>query len=910
MPPPQTPDQRALLWTMGAYLGAVLLHVDRVPLWASAVAIGCALWRFAAQRNLVPLPGRWLRSGFVLCMLVAVVVMFRTLNGLAAGSALLVAMGAIKLLETANRRDYFIVIGSALVLLLAACLDRTGLLRVPLYLAQVWLCCSALAIVAQPNSSLDGRSAVLLAGRSLLIATPLALVLFLFFPRLPGAFWVLPKPGAAVTGLSDSMSPGSITQLTDSGEIAFRVWFEDAPPPPHERYWRGPVLHDFDGYTWTRPNGRFYRQEQLEFVGTPYRYRVTLEPHSHPWWFALDLIKESPSRRVLRSYDHLLLTSESVTQPVTYEAVSYTRSRSNDPISILARRFDTQLPAKRNPRSRELATALRAREPSDEAYVRSVLEMFRTGGFEYTLTPPRLDLDSIDDFLFNTREGFCGHYASAFVMLMRAANVPARVVTGYLGGEWNPIGDYFAISQSDAHAWAEVWIDGRGWTRVDPTGVVAPKRLQRGILGMLSNAGSAPARLIHGTPWLAQMGQAWDALNTWWNGEILGFDFGSQLSMLRLLGFDSPGWRQLGWGFAAGLTGWLLWIAWQFGRAPRAAPPDRIARAYARLCKKLARDGLVRPAHQGPIDFAKAIAAVHPEAAVTARPLLEQYARLRFGECQPDLLTTKDFEQRVSRFRVPPRVAFSEDWRTLLRKTPLYQRMPADLRLALEPVMRRFMSRMRFEGCQGLVVTDEMRLIISLHACVLIVKRDPDAYADLRSILIYPTEFVVEEVDEDEAGVVSERTSVLSGQTFDTDKIVLSWRDVVEGGAAGEAYNVVIHELAHYLDHLVGGALTSPTLGHRELQSWHEVMEREYETLCDAVDRGEPTLIDPYGAEDPAEFFAVATETFFEESQDMQRAHPEIYALLRDLYGLDPALWPHGRHAHQEDGADHEEHRH
>jgi Mlc titration factor MtfA (ptsG expression regulator) len=232
---------------------------------------------------------------------------------------------------------------------------------------------------------------------------------------------------------------------------------------------------------------------------------------------------------------------------------------------------------------------------------------------------------------------------------------------------------------------------------------------------------------------------------------------------------------------------------------------------------------------------------------------------------------------------------FPGEWRDLLhRSLPIYGRMPPDLRRRLEPAVRAFLARIEFVGCNGLQVTDEMRLIVAMQACLLTVEEHHlDAYNGLHSVLLYPDEFVVRESDEDDVGVVTEGERVLSGQTFDTARILLSWRDVQESGADGEAYNVVLHEFAHYLDHDVGGSLTE--VGHRD--SWHETLEREYDALCDAIERGEETLIDPYGAEHLAEFFAVATETFFETPRPLHAAHPHLYNELRRFYRLDPASW-------------------
>jgi transglutaminase-like putative cysteine protease len=646
----------ALGWALAAILGALMLHVDHVPLWSSAALVACAAWRFIALKRPLRLPGTLARAFLTLLLIAAVAFQFRTLNGLTAGTALLVAMSAVKLLETYRRRDLYIVVGVALSLLVAACLDRQGMLRAPLYGLHAWVCCAAFAIIGNEGGTLRSREAVSLAGRSIAISVPLALLLFLLFPRMAGGFWSLPPSDRAQSGLSDSMSPGSISELTENDDPAFRVHFIGKAPPREDFYWRGPVLHDFDGYTWRDLPGRWSVRLPVQFLGEPYRYRITLEPHSRNWWFALDTVVQSPHRRVRLTFDNQLLAAQPVTRLVEYEATSYTRTRTSGPIPILAERYDTELPPNRNRRSVQLAREMHAKAGSDPAFVRSVLELFRTGGFEYTLTPPRLDFDSVDDFIFNTRRGFCGHYASAFVTLMRAAGVPSRVVTGYQGAEWNPVGKFFTVRQSDAHAWAEVWVDGRGWTRVDPTAVVAPERLRRGVFELLPNSMSAPRRIMRETAWINTTMLTWDAVNEWWNSRVLKYDLSSQFNLLQGLGFEAPEWKHLGWLLAAGLIGWLLIVGWHVARMGRGAPPDRLARAYLRLCGKLARAGVQREPHQGPLAFAETVQARRPELAAIARSLLARYAELRFGR---DPVTTRapelvDFERAVARLRVRP----------------------------------------------------------------------------------------------------------------------------------------------------------------------------------------------------------------------------------------------------------------
>jgi protein-glutamine gamma-glutamyltransferase len=665
------PALKPLAWSTAAFLGGVLLHFERLPLWATATAILCAAWSLAGHARRVRLPGRSVKVVLALALLAAVVALFHTLNGLQAGTTLLTVMGSVKLLETRTRRDRYILIGAGIYLLLAACLSRQSLLYAPLYAADAWLCCSALLAAAHPDSSLGNRAAVMLAARSLLLALPIGLIGFLFFPRLSGSLWALPDSGAALTGLSDSLTPGAISDLSESSRPAFRVWFDGPAPPPQERYWRGPVLYDFDGATWSRPPPWSFWPEMRRASMRPaqaadsarpsstahrYRYRIALEPSSEPWWLGLDTVVSAPPGARLTA-DHVLVGDGPVTHPITYTAVSDTTMRRARPLTPLTLRRDLWLPPRRNPRSAALARRLRRRAGSDAAFVQAVLDYLRTGGFEYSLTPARLGKNSVDEFLFDTRRGFCGHFASAFVTLMRAGGVPARVVVGYLGGEWNPVGRYLVVRDSDAHAWAEVWLDGRGWTRVDPTAVVAPERLYRNIDSFLPNAASASERLVLEVPWIGAVGNAWDAANAWWSDDVVGFNSRSQLALLKRLGIAAPKMLDLVWLLALSLVVWLAATAWRLGRLPHGARPDRIARSYDRLCRKLARAGVARGADQGPLAYADSIARRRPDLAAIGRVLLARYAELRYGSLASGSRERRlaDFERAVACWRISPR---------------------------------------------------------------------------------------------------------------------------------------------------------------------------------------------------------------------------------------------------------------
>ena len=651
---PEKQDPRALLWATAAFAGGLLPHVDRLPAWVSVAALVLVVWRLAAARRRVPLPGVIARTLLAAAVMIAVLARFHTLNGLPAGTALLALMGGLKLLETHRRRDRFVLVGTGLFLLLAACLDRQGLVRAPLYLGEAWLACAALGVIA--SDGFRGPAAMVLAARTLLLALPLAVLLFLFFPRLAGSFWALPRGDEAVTGLSDTMSPGSIGKLSTSYEVAFRARFEGELPANEERYWRGPVLHYFDGATWSRGSGGGHTRAALEFAGRAYRYRVALEPSRLHWWFALDTPAQSPDPGVTLTRDYELVAARPVSDPISFEALSYTATKAAGPLTEWERIENGAgaLPRGRNPRTLALARDLRARAASDAALVTATLEFLRTGGFVYSLEPERLGAEQVDDFLFRTRTGFCGHYASAFVVLMRAAGVPARVVTGYLGGEWNPSGGYLIVHQSDAHAWAEVWLEGRGWTRVDPTAVVEPERLQRGAFDLLPDAMSASTRLLHGAPWLVHLLQRWDAANAWWNDRVVRFDYDAQIDVLERLGIHAPDARTLGWAFVFVLLTWLGLVAWHLGRSMRPRRPDAVARAYAVLCRKLARTALARAPYQGPLAYAEALRTADPALDQRAHALLAQYAQLRYGVPQPatHARAIQEFASAVRRLRL------------------------------------------------------------------------------------------------------------------------------------------------------------------------------------------------------------------------------------------------------------------
>jgi hypothetical protein len=366
--------------------------------------------------------------------------------------------------------------------------------------------------------------------------------------------------------------------------------------------------------------------------------------------FALDTVDASPRRDVFMSHDRQLSAMDRISESVSYDAVSHLATRSPGELSTLGRRFETMLPTGRNPRAFALAQQLRAGARDDAEYTRVVLDWFRTHGLEYSLEPGVTSLDSVDTTLFDSKLGFCGHFASAYAMMMRAVGVPSRVVTGYLGGEWNPVGGYLIVRQSDAHAWTETWLAGRGWTRIDPTAVVAPERLQQGILELFTDSLPATSIFLRNA-WLNRLNHLWDGANQWWQERVVEFNLRAQFDLLRKLGIDSPEWRHLGWAFAAALLLWIGWVSLSLRRSVARRKPDRLGRAWLRATRRLARVAPPRAAHEGPMDYARRVGASRPELRASVEALATRYARLRFGSPAGNS-EIAEFEREVRRLAV------------------------------------------------------------------------------------------------------------------------------------------------------------------------------------------------------------------------------------------------------------------
>jgi transglutaminase-like putative cysteine protease len=625
-------------WLLAAVVLVVLPHLQRLPWWLTVFAAAAALLALLLLRH----PARQVPRILLLLVTVAggggVLLHYDTLLGKNAGVALLVVMLLLKLLEVRSMRDARLVVFLCYFLVITNFLFSQSLPMVAYMFAATLVITAALAAATAAVASTPPGQHLRLAAVLLAQATPLMLVLFLFFPRIEGPVWGLPQDAwAGMTGLGDSMSPGAISKLAQSDAPAFRARFRGPAPAAEQRYWRGPVLWDTDGRTWSA--GETGLSPQSREPGSPdaaadvFTYSITLEPHSKRWLLALDLPVQLSIPAIL-TQDYQMLSHRPVRSRIRYTAISWSRIDTG-PLSSTLRTAALRLPDGVSPRARNLAHSWRAQSETDAAMVRLALAYFNEQDFIYTLEPPLLGADPVDEFLFSTRRGFCEHYAAAFVVLMRSAGIPARVVTGYQGGEYNPLGDYWLVRQSDAHAWAEVWLPDGGWQRVDPTAAVAPQRIDHALDPAGGLAGAAAGFRVPGNDLLGRglrrMRYLLDAMNNQWHEWVLSYGPQRQLEFLAALGIHRASWKHMALALLLLVGGLLLGTAmWMLQRQP--VPADPVQRAWLQFCKQLARHGLARRPGEGPRDFAHRVGAARPALADRVDTITALYVALRYGK--------------------------------------------------------------------------------------------------------------------------------------------------------------------------------------------------------------------------------------------------------------------------------------
>ena len=646
-------------WTAGIVVGASLPHWTTLPLWVPLLLACCITWRLSAGILGWRLPNTCVRIALALLAFAAVLIEYHTINGLAAGSALLVVMVALKFLESRNDRDQLVLIIIAYFLVFAGLLSERNPLTAGYVIAFVFLTTVGLLQLGRSGPLLPWRTTLRLASRLLVPAAPIMLVLFLLFPRLPGPLWGMPGTfSSGTSGLDEEMSPGDLTELGLSDDVAFRVEFFGRPPTPQHLYWRGPVLANFNGRTWSRdPGMRRRAYDTLSFTGEPIEYRVMLEAHGKRWTFALDMPEEwDSSKNIFMTSDYQLMVrfSDVIRSRFDYRVRSYSNYTAREPLGTAERNAYLRLPPNNNPRSRALAESWTRSTDDPREIIRQGLALFRQEQFFYTLTPPPLGAHAADDFLFTTREGFCEHYASAFAVLMRAAGIPTRIVTGYQGGELNPVGEYFIIRQSDAHAWTELWLKDEGWVRVDPTAAVAPDRIALGSLESSVRDG-AGAQRFGALPWLRDAALVWDALNIYWQTWVLDYGRDGQERLLESLGIEDPDWRTLAAMGSGAMALLLLGLMLHLGRLYRSRRPnDAPARYFDRFCRIARRRITARAPTESAVAFGQRAAAAAPQLAGDIERIVQTYLEARY-EPDPDGSRIRELRRMVHGFRWPRR---------------------------------------------------------------------------------------------------------------------------------------------------------------------------------------------------------------------------------------------------------------
>lgn len=642
-------EARDTLFLLAVVGWTVLPHMGDLPLWCNALTVIVLVWRGLLAVRSAPLPSRWMLAGTLVAALALTLITYRTLLGKEAGITLLVVLVALKTLELRARRDAFVIFFLGFFLVLTHFLTSQSMLVAGAMLVAVWGLLTALMLSHMPVGQPSLRSVSLQSAKLAAMGVPLMVLLFALFPRI-GPLWGLPQDAGAKTGLSGTLELGTIAELAtdDSVAMTLRVT-EGTPPAPSTMYFRGPVLESFDGQQWkvARPGyplGMGVRAG-LETQGAPYEVEITLEPSRLPMLALPDVTTEivTPleSVRALRRDDLSWVTNRPIAERQRFTVRAAARFRHGPATRELSLQDQLELPPGANPRTLAWAAALRRDARYAEADGRTLagvlLQHVRTQGYSYTLAPGFYDEDgsgdAIDEFWLDRKEGFCEHFASAFVVVMRALDVPARLVTGYQGAEPNPVDGTLIVRQSHAHAWAEYWQEGVGWVRADPTAAVAPDRIERdarlrpppglvaGVFGSVS-----PGLMLQARQWM-------DAVNNGWNQWVLNYGRNAQTDLMQRLGFEAPSWEDLALvlvgclsSLSLGGAGWAWWLHRR---------TDPWLAAYGRVRQAVRGLGLDAGDSLPPARLARRLLQRHGPAAAEAAQALIDLEALRYGPDAP-----------------------------------------------------------------------------------------------------------------------------------------------------------------------------------------------------------------------------------------------------------------------------------
>ncbi|WP_418320629.1 transglutaminaseTgpA domain-containing protein [Piscinibacter sakaiensis] len=657
-------ESRDTLFLLAVIAWTVLPHTAQLPLWCSALTAGVLAWRARLAITLAPLPGRWWLVALLLLATVGTFASFGSLLGKQPGVTMAVVLMALKTLELRARRDAFVVFFLGFFLVLTHFLFSQSLLVALAMLVSVWGLLTALVLAHMPVGQPALRQAAGLAARTALWGAPIMALLFVFFPRI-GPLWGVPQDAGGKTGLSSRMQMGSIAELAQDDSVAMRLRFLDGrgAPPPQSQYFRGPVFGRFDGREWRVIGAQLPSvfpsalrpAAELQVDGQPRRYEMTLEPLKLAVLPLLEVAVTPPQidgYAVRQRSDLQWLVERPVFERLRFTAEAYARFRHGPLDPVLGLQEYVELPPGYNPRTLAWAVALRRQPGLAEAdattLAQAVLQHIGSAGFSYTLAPGIYGetdpYGAIDEFWLDRREGFCEHFAAAFVVVMRALDIPARIVTGYQGIDPFPIDGYYTVRQSAAHAWAEYWVAGRGWLRADPTAAVAPERI-RGNLLLRPTPGLVAETWGRVSPaFLGGLRDFWDAANNRWNQWVLSYTRGHQIGLLKAIGLDAATWQDLALLLIGSLSGLALavatWAWWDHARV------DPWQRQRELLRRRLVSLGIESAPHEPPRALAARVRQRLGEQGFVLAELLEQLDLQHYGPAarsRPDSGLTRRF---------------------------------------------------------------------------------------------------------------------------------------------------------------------------------------------------------------------------------------------------------------------------
>lgn len=671
MKPDQQVPRNALVWITLSLFTLVAPHAERIPLWVLAVYVFAAIWRIMVYQGRWSFPGRWVKVCLIVSSFAGIYLSYGSLLGLEPTVALLLTAFALKLIELTRRQDGYVLLFLGYFICITEFLFSQDLPIVLYSLLNVMLVTTGLVAMHRPGEHQFNRKTIRLAATMLLQAAPLMLVLFFLFPRI-GPLWSVPvKSHTAKTGVSDFMKPGDISSLSKSDDVAFRVQFEGDIPNSADLYWRGLVLSAVDEGAWR--SLRYWdipaqerRPQPVVPVGEPISYRVIMEPTQQNWLYSLRYAR-STSPGIMTGSDYALFSPTVIEDERQYLLQTWPDAALEETLSDWRREMELRLPEEQNPQATSFARDLRASAGSDNAFVQAVLDNFTEQPFAYSLNPPLLPQQSpVDVFMFQTRTGFCEHYAAAFVVLMRAAGVPARVVAGYQGGEVNPVNRTVIVHQFDAHAWAEVWLAGQGWVRVDPTAAVSPDRIEWGLERALAQEGSflrdSPLSLIHfrGVAWVNTLRLRYDALTYRWQSWVTGFNREQQFELLNNM-FNGISARKF---VLVLLVTWLLvLVPVAFSLLRRRAgkslrPHDKY---YLQFCDRLAAQGFVRSPGESAANYAVRICRAAPSVRAEVEEITRLYTGLAYAASAADDPALGRLKRAVASFRPGAQIRSREE---------------------------------------------------------------------------------------------------------------------------------------------------------------------------------------------------------------------------------------------------------